>query len=299
MDKFIDKVTEYHLMNYLLPGAAFWVLFEKMSGLQLVNFDLFRGFIFSYFAGMVISRVGSLLIEPLFIHIKSDFYAERTEYYKAEKEDEKLKELLRDSNMYRTMMMVCLAVILACALSFVYVQFPDMRNILKLVSIVILFIIFAFSFIKQTEHIKSRINKDKENEEEGIARFIPETGKNKDVLKKLEKDIKDFDRVLLVIDGKGVAKRLTDRVVKHIADYPIDKKLLVISDKADDKKEGNLEIRRIPKEDVECLLSIYRLYDFSDHFSVFFNDDHYGNVLNYVDQGMMKWDEALDAVING
>lgn len=63
MDKFLDKISAYQFLNYMIPGTLFLVLIEVLDiyvlPLDNVIIMLFGG----YCSGMVLSRIGSLLLE--------------------------------------------------------------------------------------------------------------------------------------------------------------------------------------------------------------------------------------------
>src|SRR5258708_39583652 len=66
MKELLDRLASYNLFNYLLPGVVFVVLAEQVTSYSFIQDDIvIGGFVYS-FMGMVISRVGSLFLEPLF-----------------------------------------------------------------------------------------------------------------------------------------------------------------------------------------------------------------------------------------
>lgn len=65
MKDLLDKLSSYNIFNYLLPGVLFAGMSKSVSGYDLVQENLLVGVFVYYFIGMVISRLGSLLVEPL------------------------------------------------------------------------------------------------------------------------------------------------------------------------------------------------------------------------------------------
>lgn len=65
MKEILDKLTSYNLFNYLLPGVVFAVLASKVTRFTLIQQDLVAGAFLYYFIGLVISRFGSLILEPI------------------------------------------------------------------------------------------------------------------------------------------------------------------------------------------------------------------------------------------
>ena len=69
MEKLLEKLTSYNLFNYLLPGIIFSVLLEKTTNYSIIHKDILIEAFLAYFIGLIISRVSSLIIEPLLIKI--------------------------------------------------------------------------------------------------------------------------------------------------------------------------------------------------------------------------------------
>ena len=65
MKEILDKLSSYNLFNYLLPGVLFVVIASKVTRYGFIQDDIVIGVFLYYFIGMVISRFGSLVIEPL------------------------------------------------------------------------------------------------------------------------------------------------------------------------------------------------------------------------------------------
>ena len=64
MNDLLGRISSYHLFNYLLPGCLFAIAAARVTHRQIVPENLALGFFLYYFYGLVISRVGSLAIEP-------------------------------------------------------------------------------------------------------------------------------------------------------------------------------------------------------------------------------------------
>lgn len=60
-----DKISSYNLFNYFLPGVLFAALADTVTSYNFLQSDLVVGVFVYYFFGLVISRFGSLIIEPL------------------------------------------------------------------------------------------------------------------------------------------------------------------------------------------------------------------------------------------
>jgi hypothetical protein len=65
MKDLIEKLSSYNLFNYLFPGVIFAVISEKMTSYSFLQDDIIVGVFVYYFIGLVVSRFGSLFLEPV------------------------------------------------------------------------------------------------------------------------------------------------------------------------------------------------------------------------------------------
>ena len=73
MDKIIEKMDSYNIFNYLLPGALFNYLFKQFFDMELVQGNIVENLFVYYFLGMIVSRIGSIFIEPICKKIKYSY----------------------------------------------------------------------------------------------------------------------------------------------------------------------------------------------------------------------------------
>ena len=158
MNDILDKISSYNIFNYLLPGTLFAVISDAYSSYSFVQDDVFVGVFAYYFIGLVISRIGSLVIEPLLK--KSGFlkFADYDKFLAASKVDKKLDELSEANNMYRTMCSLFIFVLGLLVFDAVASEVPYLRDGAPYVVVVILLILFIFSYRKQTRYIVQRVN---------------------------------------------------------------------------------------------------------------------------------------------
>ena len=160
MEKFIEKLSRYNILNNLIPGILFLCLLKMLGIYKITMSDWVVVVFVGYFAGMVLSRIGSIIIEPLFKKCKIVKYASYPEFLEAEKKDAKILELLADNNMYRTfvaMFVVLLALyichIIPAADGFIHTQWAI------LASLALLLLLYALAYRKQTAYISKRVKK--------------------------------------------------------------------------------------------------------------------------------------------
>jgi hypothetical protein len=60
----MEKISSYNIFNNLFP-ALFVYLLERSTKVILSTDDIVKNIVLYYFAGLIIGRVGSIIIEPL------------------------------------------------------------------------------------------------------------------------------------------------------------------------------------------------------------------------------------------
>ncbi|MGV8713058.1 MAG: hypothetical protein ACWA6R_10975 [Nitrosomonas sp.] len=157
MKELLDKLSSYNVFNYLLPGILFAAFVDRLTSLQILQKDILVGVFIYYFLGSVVSRIGSLFIEPILRKMGIVKFASYDDFVRVSKADPKLDVLSEANNMYRTLcsLMVCVGAI------FLYdkasVIWPDLHTVAPAVLIICLFFLFIFSYRKQTAYITQRI----------------------------------------------------------------------------------------------------------------------------------------------
>lgn len=161
MKELLDKISSYNLFNYLLPGVIYVGILNKATSIDLILENNFIGGFFYYFIGLVISRLGSLIIEPILKKWKIVKFSDYGDFIDASKEDDKIILFSEVNNTYRTLISLSLLL----GLSVLYDKFIVP---LELASIWInsalsisLIVLFTFSYRKQTGFINKRIKKHK------------------------------------------------------------------------------------------------------------------------------------------
>ena len=65
MKAILEKLSAYHIFSYLLPGLLFVSLGERLTSFSLIQRSWIVGIVLYYFIGLVISRVGILIVKPV------------------------------------------------------------------------------------------------------------------------------------------------------------------------------------------------------------------------------------------
>lgn len=165
MEKLIEKLDSYSILNNLLPGAVFAYLFEYIFAVDIVRDGIVENLFIYYFIGMIVSRIGSLVVEPLCKKIKWVKYADYSNYLKASRKDDKIDVLSEVNNSFRTIFSLCLILITTKLYMLIIAWLEIPQNYNKLIVLAVITLIFAVSYRKQTKYVVDRVNKVNEQEE--------------------------------------------------------------------------------------------------------------------------------------
>lgn len=158
MSNLLEKISSYNIFNYLLPGALFAFIGARVTHYSLMQADLVAAAFVYYFMGLVISRIGSLLLEPVLKKIGFVNFADYGTYVVASKKDATLEVLSEVNNTYRTLCSLLLSIgsLKIYEIAEMHFNFPSGTDFTVLV--VGLLILFLFSYRKQTSYITRRVH---------------------------------------------------------------------------------------------------------------------------------------------
>ena len=162
MQELLEKLTSYNLFNYLLPGTVFSVLAETFTGYSFIQKDLFIAFFAYYFTGLVISRIGSLILEPCLRKLHFVTFAPYSDFVQYAATDKKLEVLSEVNNTYRTLTAAFVVLGLLKLIEMLLVHFSAAPWLPPQLLCIFLFALFALAYRKQTAYIKQRIESHKE-----------------------------------------------------------------------------------------------------------------------------------------
>ena len=161
MKDFLDKLTSYNIFNYLLPGVLFSILATKFANLNLVFDNLIIGVFAYYFTGLIISRFGSIVIEPFLKVIGFVKFADYKDFIEASKNDSKIEVLSESNNMYRTLISMFTLLFLTIGFQKLADNWFFLKNNQDAIFLSILLLLFLLSYRKQTNYITKRIKTKK------------------------------------------------------------------------------------------------------------------------------------------
>lgn len=151
MSELLQKLSTYNIFNYLFPSVVFVILLNRYTGINLAVDDVILGMFLYYFFGLVLSRIGSILIEPALRRTKIVEFSDYARFIRASKLDDKIELLSEVNNMHRTIiaMLVVLLAISICNGSVTCLLTIGLLGIVTL---------FVLSYRKQTSFITKRID---------------------------------------------------------------------------------------------------------------------------------------------
>ena len=159
MDGLLDKISSYNIFNYLLPGSLFAVIADAVTGYRFIQEDIIVGLFLYYFIGLVVSRIGSLVIEPVLKAVRFVTFVDYGKFVEASKADSKIDVLSETNNMYRTLCALFLLLLLVVLFDRFAPLLPWLVDGAPYIAGVALLIMFLFAYRKQTAYIVGRVNK--------------------------------------------------------------------------------------------------------------------------------------------
>lgn len=157
MEKLLERIESYQLINYLIPGIIFASILSFLIDENIYSPDgIIAGFQY-YFTGMVLSRVGSIILDPFlekFGIIKKESYGK---FVKGEKVDEKVNVIQREANQYRTFITAFVSLLIIE----IYNCFTvDCSKSIYIIYFIALSILFVLAYKKQMQYVVERIVKE-------------------------------------------------------------------------------------------------------------------------------------------
>ena len=159
MDGLRTTISSYNIINYLLPGCLFAVIADAVTDYQFIQEDIIVGVFLYYFIGLVISRLGSLVVEPILKGVGIVNFVPYNQYVEASAVDTKIAMLSETNNMYRTLCTLFPLLYLFVLFDRHVQKFPWLVDKSYYIVAVLLFVMFLCAYRKQTIYIVKRVKK--------------------------------------------------------------------------------------------------------------------------------------------
>jgi hypothetical protein len=164
MKELLDRVSSYNIFNSLFPGVLFAALAEQITNYSFLQPDVLLGVFVYYFIGLVIGRIGSVIIEPILKRLSFVKFADYHDYVAMSKKDEKLDLFSEINNMYRSLASMLILLIALKSYELLEGKYFWLKDYSLYTLIVFLAILFLYSYRKQSEFITKRIEGKKKRE---------------------------------------------------------------------------------------------------------------------------------------
>ncbi len=159
MEKIIEKIDKYELINHIIPGSIFLLFLNFYYDYKIIELGAFYFILLSYSVGIIIGRLGSLIFGKLiFKKLKINGGREYKRYIAACKKDEKINVLITSKNMYRNFSISFLLMIIFILIKYITPKVHFNKEIIIVVGILLLIILFVYSTIHIGNYIDERID---------------------------------------------------------------------------------------------------------------------------------------------
>jgi hypothetical protein len=159
MNDFLNKLSSYNLFNNLLPGILFVVLLNYLTEYQIKQDNILLSAFLYYFIGLTISRISSVIVEPLLKSIKFVKFRDYKKFVDAYRKDNKLEILVETNNKFRAIFTLIILIISSKLFYFFDIKYLNLNtNIQKYLLLIFIAIIYLFAYRKQTSYIVKRID---------------------------------------------------------------------------------------------------------------------------------------------
>jgi len=162
MNDFLNKISSYNLFNYLFPGIVFCLIADKYLSYSLIQNDIVIGVFLYYFVGLIISRVGSLIIEPLLKKVGFVRFSDYKDFISASKNDPKIEALSEVNNMYRTIVSLFFSYWLITTFEVLKSKWVLIDTYTIEILILVAIVMFLLAYKKQTNYICKRVEASKD-----------------------------------------------------------------------------------------------------------------------------------------
>jgi hypothetical protein len=163
MKELLEKISSYNLFNYLLPGVIYSVAIDELTQFSIISENLVVVGFVCYFIGMVISRIGSIIVEPILKKIGFLKFKDYKDFISASQSDPKLEVLSEQNNTYRSIIAMLLMIAVSVFYNWLLGEFSVLVDWNLWIILVFLLVLFLPAYRKQTNYISKRIEKHLQN----------------------------------------------------------------------------------------------------------------------------------------
>lgn len=160
MESILQNISEYRLLNNLIPGGFFVGVLSWAAGWASSEVNFIFIIAISYVAGVILSRLGSLVVEPVAKKVFKVDFASYEDYCQAEKRYPKLASMNTENNIFRTFVVMSACLLLGAPIIGLFGMGDGRALSLLVIASALSVAIFMLAYIKQTNYIVSRIKNE-------------------------------------------------------------------------------------------------------------------------------------------
>lgn len=158
MDKIFEALNHYDIVTCLIPGMVFCQLTDWIYGTRLIEGNSITLMIISYVLGIVVGRIGSVIIEPICEDTKIIVKADYERWRKAASQCEEVKTLTTKSTVYRSWIALMLIQIILLFIFPLSAFAADIGRCNLFFGQFIVFVLLILSYRKQIDYVRKRVD---------------------------------------------------------------------------------------------------------------------------------------------
>ncbi|WP_165056802.1 MULTISPECIES: hypothetical protein [unclassified Adlercreutzia] len=155
MSEFFENLSAYDLINTLVPGIMVMAVCDGLGLSEFMADSPVIAFAACYVFGIVASRIGSVILEPLAIKYGKVSQYPYPAYVKACAKDEGLKRISMVANSYRSFLG---SIVLCAVLALVALFSEEHRRSVFAILTVGVFVLLLKSWFKQERYVAQRVD---------------------------------------------------------------------------------------------------------------------------------------------
>ena len=157
MGGIIEKLDSYQIMTNLLPGMFFGISLDLILDIVIPFRSIADEFVIYYFIGLVLNRIGSLIVKPVLKKCNFIVEAPYSEYIIAVNKDSKIDILSETNNYFRTLLTGTIILFTVYLYKNLEIIFKILLSDWRWIILACLVIVFLFAFRKQTDYVRKRV----------------------------------------------------------------------------------------------------------------------------------------------
>lgn len=179
ISKIVEKVSSYQLFNYFFPGIVFHFVVDQTMTFKIAPEDIMYRLFVYYITGMILSRIGSIIIAPIYKKLVWVIYARYKNYLDAQSKDSKIELLVQENNTYRTLIATYFSLLLLYLIDQIeWLHDKYLHPIAIICYFVFLAILFSLAYRKQTAFIRKNVHRDLDLNDKEEIKTLKQEQKN-------------------------------------------------------------------------------------------------------------------------